>query len=104
MLVCPSFRCDQIHRCLKCNFGHTLLCYLSLTFFALLQHINCDDYSSVEGVWLFLNFILDKFVTVHLKNVNNCLNTKIYSDLEKSGGQSCKIYLNVVHFFNTSVN
>ncbi len=38
-----------------------------------------------------------------LKYVNNCLNTNIYSYLEKSGGQSSNIYKNVVHFFNTSV-
>ncbi len=39
----------------------------------------------------------------HFKNVNNCYNTNIYSYLETSGGQSSKIYLNVVHFFNASV-
>jgi hypothetical protein len=37
-------------------------------------------------------------------NVNNCLNTNIYSYLEKSGGQSSTLYLKVVHFFNTSVH
>jgi hypothetical protein len=39
-----------------------------------------------------------------LKIVNNCLNTNIYSYLETSGGQSCNLYLNVVNFFNTSIN
>ncbi len=34
-----------------------------------------------------------------LKNVNNYLNTNIYSYLETSGGQSSNLYLNVVHFF-----
>jgi len=38
-----------------------------------------------------------------LKNVNNCLNTKIYPYLETSGGQSSNLYINVVDFFNTSV-
>jgi len=33
-----------------------------------------------------------------LKNVNNCLNTNIYSSIETSGGQSSNPYLNVVHF------
>ncbi len=33
-----------------------------------------------------------------LKNVNNCLNTDIYSYLELSGGQNYNLYLNVVHF------
>ncbi len=39
-----------------------------------------------------------------LKNVNNCLNTNIYSYLDTSGGQNSNLYLNVDHFFNTSVN
>jgi hypothetical protein len=39
-----------------------------------------------------------------LKFVNNCLNTYIYSNLEKSDGQSFNLYLNVVLFVNTSVN
>ncbi len=39
-----------------------------------------------------------------LKNVNNFLNTNIYSYLETSSGQSYHLYLNVVHFFDTSVN
>ncbi len=38
------------------------------------------------------------------KNVNNCLNTNIYSDLTASGGQSSNLYLNVANFFNTRVN
>jgi len=38
------------------------------------------------------------------KNVNKYLNTNIYSNLETSGGQSYDLYLNVVHFFNTSFN
>ncbi len=38
-----------------------------------------------------------------LKNVNNYLNTNIYSYSETSGGQSYIVYLNVVHFLNTSV-
>jgi hypothetical protein len=39
-----------------------------------------------------------------LKNVNNCSNTNIYSSLETSGGKSYDLHLNVVHFFNTSLN
>ncbi len=39
-----------------------------------------------------------------LKNVNNYLIVNINSYLETSGGQSTNLYLNVVHFFNTSVN
>jgi hypothetical protein len=42
--------------------------------------------------------------TAHLKSVSNGLNTNSYSYLETSGGQSSNLYLNVVHFFNTSVN
>jgi hypothetical protein len=39
-----------------------------------------------------------------LKTVSNFWNTNICSFLEKSGGQSSNLYLNVAHFFNTSVN
>jgi hypothetical protein len=39
-----------------------------------------------------------------LKIVNSSLNFNIYSYLETSGGQSSYLYLNVVHFYNTSVN
>jgi hypothetical protein len=39
-----------------------------------------------------------------LKNVNNYLNTTIYSCLGTSGGQGFYLYLNVVHFLNTRVN
>ncbi len=38
------------------------------------------------------------------QNVNNCLNTNIYSYLETFGGQSFNLYLNFVHFFITTVN
>jgi hypothetical protein len=38
------------------------------------------------------------------KNVHNCFNTNIYTYLETSGGQSSNFYLNIVHFFSTSVN
>ncbi len=34
-----------------------------------------------------------------LENVNSGLNTNIYSYFETSGGQSCNLYLYVVHFF-----
>jgi hypothetical protein len=37
-----------------------------------------------------------------LTNVDNCLNANIYSYLEASGGQSCNLYLNGVHFCNAS--
>jgi hypothetical protein len=37
------------------------------------------------------------------KIVNDCSNTNIHPYLETSGGQSSNLYLNVIHFFNTSV-
>ncbi len=43
-------------------------------------------------------------ITVHFKNVNNYLNTNIYSYIDTSGGKSSNLYLHVVHFFNASVN
>jgi hypothetical protein len=38
------------------------------------------------------------------ENVNNCLNTNIYSYLETSIDQSSNVYLNVVHFLNVIDN
>jgi hypothetical protein len=40
----------------------------------------------------------------NLENINKCFNINIYSYLETSGGKSCILYLNVVHFFNAIVN
>jgi hypothetical protein len=51
--------------------------------------------------------IFDKSETMEqhtFENVNNCLNTNIYSCLETSGGLSSNPYLNFVHFFNTRVD
>ncbi len=60
---------------------------------------------------LFLYFLLSYMIQIllimeqhALKNVNNCLNVNICSYLETSRGQSSNLYLNAVHFFNTSVN
>ncbi len=39
-----------------------------------------------------------------LKNVDNSLNTSIYSYLETSGGKSSNLYSDVDHFFNARVN
>ncbi len=39
-----------------------------------------------------------------LEIINNCFNSNIYSYLETSGSQSSNLYLNVVYFFNKSVN
>jgi hypothetical protein len=38
------------------------------------------------------------------KNVNNCLNTNISSHFETYYGKNFNLYLNAVHFFNTSDN
>jgi hypothetical protein len=40
----------------------------------------------------------DTIVFTMEQNINNCLNTNIYSYLETSGGQSSNLYLHVVHF------
>ncbi len=66
------------------------------------QNLNSFQFHAVAS-----NFLIKSNITLEqhaLKNVNNCLNTKIYSFLEKFCGQSSNLYLNAVHFFNTSVN
>jgi len=45
-----------------------------------------------------------KMEQITLKNVNYCLNTNIYYFIETSSGQSSNLCLNVLYFFNASVN
>ncbi len=52
---------------------------------------------------LFLQDTLFCYYT-HKKLFNNCLNSNNYAYLETSGGYNSNLYLNVVHFFNTSIN
>ncbi len=60
------------------------------------------DNSAVQEAGSWVNLL--QMEQHALKNVNNCLTINIYSYLETSGGQNSNLYLNVVHFFNTSVN
>ncbi len=94
-----------------------------------LERLTCDKHSNLLAAGQFLNYEWNKVLLIcemifnkevkktwkmtlfftrmeqqTLKNVNNCLNMNIYSYLETSGGQSSNLYLNVVHFSNTSVN
>jgi hypothetical protein len=41
--------------------------------------------------------------TAQFKNAKNCLNINIYTYIEATGGQRSNLYLNVVHFSNTSI-
>ncbi len=50
---------------------------------------------------IWSNFSMEQHI---LRNVNNYLNTNIYSYLETLGGKSSNLYLKVVHFLNASVN
>jgi hypothetical protein len=68
----------------------------------LTQLNNTEHYRlSCDSQYDVIIFLMEQHT---LKNVNNCLNTNIYSYLETSGGQSSYQYLNVVHFFNTKSN
>ena len=66
-------------------------CYLNLKLYKTYLCTRGLDRPSAMEQWAF-------------KNVNNCLNTNIYSYLVTSGDQNSNLYLNVVHFFNASVN
>jgi hypothetical protein len=63
-----------------------------------LKKVVCQDQQSL---YLLYQYPMEQH---SLRNVNNCLNTNIYSYLETSGGQSSNPYSNVVHFFNTRVD
>ncbi len=55
----------------------------------------------MKFVVIVLNLLMEQRT---LRNVNNYLNTNIYSYLDTSGGQSSNLYLKQVNFLNTSVN
>jgi hypothetical protein len=50
----------------------------------------------------YCNFIIMEELAS--KDVNNHLSISIYPYVQTSSGQSFNLYLNVVYFFNTSVN
>ncbi len=50
-----------------------------------------------------VNVGIQLIVYIFQSTLFHCLNTNIYSYLETSGGTSSDLYLNVVHFFNTSI-
>jgi len=86
------------------NDRFVIFCNLFVTYSIIVICNNCTH----EIAWrsnllclLLANTL--PYGSAHFKNVNNCLNTKISSYLETSGGQSSNLYVNVVHFFNNSV-
>jgi hypothetical protein len=67
----------------------------------LVEEIHKTSYDHLTTIRKVVVDIMEQRI---LKNVNNCFDTNIYSYLETSSGQSFNLYLNVVYFFNTSVN
>ncbi len=91
--------------------------------YAEYRYAECRDYLNVILSVIMLNVIILSVVTLNvimlrvvgpfqrvsmeqhvLKNVNSFLNTKYTFYFETSGGQNSTLYLNVVHFFDISVN
>jgi len=64
-----------------------------MTKYTCIVHCNFDKDCIENYCWSKLNN-----GTARFKNVNNYLNTSIYSYIETSGGQSSNQYLNVLHF------
>jgi hypothetical protein len=65
----------------------------------------CTCYFLQKHYYVKLNTFRHSPMEQHaIKNVGNYLNNNIYSYLETSGGQSSNLNLNVVQFFNASVN
>jgi len=65
--------------------------------------ISLSYYAPIHNAFVFVSCFCG-MEQCTLKNVNNCLNTNIYSYFETSGGQSSNLYFKFCHFFNTSVN
>ncbi len=82
-----------------------------------IKNVNNMALSPMDGVVAFLNkYFLQREEGTNFNQVRcchlivclwlilfHCLNTNISSYVETSGGQSSNLYLNVVHFCNTSV-
>ena len=66
-----------------------------------LEMVRC---STLEHQSFSIQYLFMTMEPGALKNVNNGLNTNIYSYLETSGGQSSNLYLNVGSLFDVSVN
>ncbi len=82
---------------------------LVFQFWSIINIQNTIMYSlKLNIIYIFLEILTkEHFMSMKqhaLKSVNICWNINIYSYLETSGGQSCNLYLNLVQFFNSSVN
>jgi hypothetical protein len=62
----------------------------------LVEEIHKTSYDHLTTI---LKVFVDIMEQRTLSNVNNYLNTNMYSYLETSGGQSSNLYLIAVHFF-----
>ncbi len=70
----------------------------------LLALTTLDNRTQIGAIHRHLIKVVCLMEQCALKNVNSHLNTNIYSYLDIFGGQISNIYLNIVQFFNTSVN
>ena len=70
-----------------------------MNFNGKIHNFSCSRQYSKESIKSLCTCTMEQCT---LKNVNNGLNSDIYSYLETSGGKSYNPYLNFVHFFNTT--
>jgi hypothetical protein len=66
-----------------------------------MEQLSLKVWDLIREIYFFFNLRMEQ---ITLKNENNCLNINIYFYLETTGGESSNLFLNVVHFLNTSVN
>ncbi len=71
--------------------------------FLLKKYLSTSSEQPSKRLFLLTQRCIAQLEQLAFKNVNNCLNTNIYSYLETSGGNSCNLYFNVLQFFNTPV-
>jgi hypothetical protein len=81
---------------LRLNVWSHLKSHLKLELGAVFCKIHSCTF--IQKMELSYSFRCDSMEQRTLKNVNNYLNTNIYSYLETSGVQSFNLYLNVVYF------
>ncbi len=99
MLWCPPVFLTTLSKCLK-----EQMCCAVYGLFAFLPFKAKAGFENVTLIHFQVHSDAPTMEQRALKNVNDCMNSNIYSYLETSGGKSYNLYLNIVHFFNTIVN
>jgi hypothetical protein len=87
--------------CLTWPFRIVYDVYCALVLLAAEKTLNLMSFDLREGLYKLL--LVDTLMEQRTLNVNHYLKSNIYSYFETFGGQSSKLYLNIIHFSTTEL-